>query len=1141
VFILIIAGFVSLLVFEGVMDECGVEAANTWYVGTGQTHTKIQDAIDNASSGDTIRVYSGIYYENVIVNKTLTLIGNGSKNTIVDGNGFEDVMLVIADWVNISKFSITNSGNSVSTGDGGLKLSYSENCKIDNYSISNNGRYGLCIWHYSKNNIIEYNNLSNNEYGVSIWDQSNNNKFISNDAINNTYTGFLLTSSSRDNIFLNNNLISNVEAGISFGMQCYRNIARNNKMKSNNYGIYNMWGVESVITGNTFINNYRGIELGTLDNEIIDNNFSNNEIGILINSYYGHIINNNSFLQNRIAIRVSSSDENYFINNTISNNEKGINFTRNSRNNIFTNNLISENTWGINVTFHSNTFYHNNIINNTNQLSNSGYNNDWNNNDDEGNYWSDYFGFDNGANGSVKGDGIGDTHLPHQGVDDFPFMIRDGWIYPTTPIVGTPPRIDSDGNFTISWYNNPRAEGYIVEEDVSPNFNSPTIYSRDWYMYMSNNSIYIFGKDETTHYYRVKAYKNDFETGWSNVVNITVDYLPKAPKNLAVTRIPEGNSLHISWDSNQEDTVKYGLYYSSYSSFHILAYIDHPKSHFIHTGLQNGLIYKYKICAYDSRNQSSYYSEIVEGIPQDIVCPSIPTGFNGTPIPNRTIVLNWDANNETDLDGYEIYMRDLSNTSTEEFELKCSLSQMEISYTFSNLSEKCTYQFKINAFDEVPNYSLFSEIVMVTTFDETPPTKPTGLRVFNNTNNSLTISWDPNPDADIFGYRLFRNESLVGNYKEVMKQNLIRQTEFVDTGLNETTIYYYKIMAIDDCNLTSPFSEEAFGRTTQTPRPPVINNSIADFKINEDTVNNHSINLYHLFRDPNNDELNFSVAGQKNFQVIIYQINGTVILIPEKNWNGQETLTFTAFDGHFLISDKIVITVKAVNDPPEQIEIVEPNEGLVIEEGENIDFFGNGTDPDLPYGDTLIFTWTSTIDGQIGDERNLTGIQLSEGKHNIYLKVTDEKGESRTDMIGITVLPKADSNPSGFEGNALTFLVTGISIIIVIILLIYFMVIKGKRIIRFEPETTPTKVESEVTQQPTITPQQLPPQTPVQSSPQFQPLPMQQLQYQPPQKPNMQPLPKIPQPQNQCSTCGQQLTFIQSKNRYYCYQCKKYD
>ena len=67
------------------------------------------------------------------------------------------------------------------------------------------------------------------------------------------------------------------------------------------------------------------------------------------------------------------------------------------------------------------------------------------------------------------------------------------------------------------------------------------------------------------------------------------------------------------------------------------------------------------------------------------------------------------------------------------------------------------------------------------------------------------------------------------------------------------------------------------------------------------------------------------VEGPMNIQVIIYENNGTVILIPKKNWNGQETLVFYANDSRFEIFEEIKITVIPVNDPPEQVKIIKPN------------------------------------------------------------------------------------------------------------------------------------------------------------------------------------------------------------------------
>ena len=69
-----------------------VASAKTIYVP--DDHARIQWAVDNASAGDTIIVRDGTYYENVIVDKALTIHSeNGSANCIVDA------ALLIASWM----------------------------------------------------------------------------------------------------------------------------------------------------------------------------------------------------------------------------------------------------------------------------------------------------------------------------------------------------------------------------------------------------------------------------------------------------------------------------------------------------------------------------------------------------------------------------------------------------------------------------------------------------------------------------------------------------------------------------------------------------------------------------------------------------------------------------------------------------------------------------------------------------------------------------------------------------------------------------------------------------------------------------------------------------------------------------------
>src|SRR4030042_6172319 len=86
------------------------------YVGGSGLHnySKIQDAVDNASAGDIIFVYSKAspYYENIIITKNnIQLIGENKNLTIIDGNNISSVIKITGDLVTIRGFTIQHSGS----------------------------------------------------------------------------------------------------------------------------------------------------------------------------------------------------------------------------------------------------------------------------------------------------------------------------------------------------------------------------------------------------------------------------------------------------------------------------------------------------------------------------------------------------------------------------------------------------------------------------------------------------------------------------------------------------------------------------------------------------------------------------------------------------------------------------------------------------------------------------------------------------------------------------------------------------------------------------------------------------------------------------------------------------------------------
>jgi len=265
-----------------------------------QPGNSIQEAINNANTGDTILVKNGTYYEHVIVNKALSLVGENKHDTIIDGNKTGVIVILTANNVALSNFTIQK------------------------------GELG--IWfRYSTHNIVTSNIVSNNSYGLHLWGASNN--IFTGNIVSNNWHGIYLHA-SYNNIFTGN-IVSNNWDGIYLEGSGNNALSGNNVSSNNNDGVYLYHSSNNVFSGNTASNNQYGIYISDSDNNVFSGNTaSNNQYGIYVEYSLDNVLTSNIVTNNsRYGIRLSSSNNNIILHNNFINNIES------------SNNINSVNSW----------------------------------------------------------------------------------------------------------------------------------------------------------------------------------------------------------------------------------------------------------------------------------------------------------------------------------------------------------------------------------------------------------------------------------------------------------------------------------------------------------------------------------------------------------------------------------------------------------------------------------------------------------------------------------------------------------------------------------------------------------------------------------------------------------------------------
>lgn len=255
---LVLAVFLALVFAISLIPSFRIQMAKAATIVVPDNYPTIQDAVYAATDGDSIYVRSGVYYESLVVNKSVSLMGENKYSTFInaskDSKG-RPVYIDSVEGVTISGFTLCNS-SATDFGYGGIVTFEANRCKIVGNIFTDN-LDGIFTW-YSTNNIISDNLFYDNSWnGVHLRDESQFNTVSSN---------VILTH--RNGLDIENNASNNY---------IYGNDVRGDRLGGDGIDIFGCQN--ETIVGNNFTDTFSGIMTSSASSgfhKVFHNNFVNN-------------------------------------------------------------------------------------------------------------------------------------------------------------------------------------------------------------------------------------------------------------------------------------------------------------------------------------------------------------------------------------------------------------------------------------------------------------------------------------------------------------------------------------------------------------------------------------------------------------------------------------------------------------------------------------------------------------------------------------------------------------------------------------------------------------------------------------------------------------------------------------------------
>ena len=350
---------------------------------------------------------------------------------------------------------------------------------------------------------------------------------------------------------------------------------------------------------------------------------------------------------------------------------------------------------------------------------------------------------------------------------------------------------------------------------------------------------------------------------------------PDPPRDLAAEAF-SSSAIDLSWraPADDADVATYRIYRGGtrVGTATGTSYRD--------TGLASFTVYEYRVTSVNGSGDEGDPSNAASARTLDGTPPTPPGGLNGAALSQSQIALTWSAANDaqTGISEYVVYRggSEIARTTG-------------VSYDDGGLEADQAYSYEVSAVNGQGDEGNRAGPVEVRTLSDVAPDPPTGLAAQAIDEATVDLTWDPHPDDDLDGYRVYRDGLLVAG---------TGATSYRDTGLSPFTTYAYTVTAVAEDGDESAPSETATV-TTPDATPPSVPQGVAASAVGAERIDvswspsiddESGVASYRVFRDGAEIALTSSTAYQDGglapattYEYQVSAINGAEVESPRSS------------------------------------------------------------------------------------------------------------------------------------------------------------------------------------------------------------------------------------------------------------------